>query len=211
MKYITQSGVTYGNVGQLKWLSVSHDIFVQQENYQVWVNTSGRETHLRYLPTCSEQLCLQSRPPTARIPEKLHTCQYECQAKQPCTIHWLLGKLHTCHLLKDTEGWSTPLAARCNWGRLQTTAETAEFHTPQCCSMPHWSPLALATRGSALLGWGLHLPCFPTWLRRSFLAGRWQLPCPLCCLLDLETETLGLRFLIPHWLLCLCVTFLLDC
>ena len=27
--------------------------------------------------------------------------------------------------------------------------------------MPHWCPLASATGGSALLDWGLHLPCCP--------------------------------------------------
>ena len=45
--------------------------------------------------------------------------------------------------------------------RLQTTAETAEPHTPECCSTPHPSPLASATGGSDPLDRGLHLPCCP--------------------------------------------------
>ena len=65
------------------------------------------------------------------------------------------------------------------------------------------------------------LPCWtedficpaPTWFRRSFLARRWQLHCPSCCPPDLQIETLGLRFTISHWLLCICVVSLrlLEC
>ena len=125
---------------------------------------SGKETHSRYLPTCQISRVCRVGPP--RLLGKLHTCQQGCQAQQPCTTHRPPVKSHTwqqgCQDIyrKDTEGWSTPLS-RYNWGRLQTTAETAELHTPEYYSRPRRSLLASAAWSSALLDWGLHLPCCP--------------------------------------------------
>ena len=110
----------------------------------------------------SEQTCLVRRH-TQDICTRDQTSRV-CRAGPP--IDGLWGRFHTCHqgcqhiYQKDPEGWSTPLS-RYNWGRLQTTTETAELHTPECCSVPHWSPLASATRGSALLNWGVCLPSCP--------------------------------------------------
>ena len=109
------------------------------------LDTSGKETHPRYLHVCSKQLCL-------------------CRVGSP--VDGLLGKFHTCRqwcqviYRKDPERWSAPFSGY-NCDRFQTTAETPELHNPECCSMPHGSPLASAAGGSALLDWGLHLTCCP--------------------------------------------------
>ena len=105
---------------------------------------SRRHTRLRYLHMWSEQPCLQSGTTHRQASGQIS--------------HLPSGVPR--HLLRNPEGWSTPLS-KYNWGRHQTTAETAELHTPECCSVPRWSPLALATGSSALLDWGLHLPCCP--------------------------------------------------
>ena len=88
---------------------------------------------------------------------------------------------------------------RCNWGGLQATTKTAGLHTPMCCFTLCWSPACCAASGSVLLDPGLHwLHCQPS-CRRFCLMWCQQLPCPLCCLPDLETETLGLQFVIPYF------------
>ena len=121
------------------------------------LDTSGKETHLRYLHMWPERPCLWSRTTHREAPRE---------------IPYLPSGVPR-HLSRDPEGWSPPLLGY-NWGRLQTTAETAELHTPECCSSPHWSPLASAAGGSAMLDWGLYLPCCPSGSKKFFLARRWH-------------------------------------
>ena len=170
----------------------------------------SEQTHLarRHICPCgqSSRVC-RARPPIGRLLGKFYTCQQGCQ-EQPWTTHRLLSKFPTwqqgCQDIygKDPKGWHSPLW-RYNWGRLQTTAETAELHTRV---LPHATLISHGISHQRLCPAGLRTTpaLLPTWLWRSFLARGWQLPCPLCCLPDLQTEILGLRFIIPYWLLCVC-------
>ena len=114
------------------------------------------------------------------------------------------------HLSRDPEGWSTPL--------LMVNPRQAPDHfwdgrAPHTRVLPHATLISLGISHQGLCPSGLRTSSalLPTWLQRSFLARHWRLPCPPCFLLDLQTETLGLGFIIPHWLLCVCVTVILDC
>ena len=115
--------------------------------------------------TCGQNspVC-RAGPPTDRLLRKFHTCQQGCQVQQPSTAHRFLGKFPTWHhgcqdIYQETQKGGVHHCQGIM--RRQTTAETAELPTPECCSMPHWSPLASAAGDSALLDWGHRLPCRP--------------------------------------------------
>ena len=140
---------------------------------------SGKVTHLRHLHTWPEQPCLQSGMAHRQAPGG--------------SPHLPSG---------EPEGWSTPLS-RCNWGRLQTTAETAELHTPECCPMPRWSPLASAMGGPAC--WTEDFVSPAAHLAPEILPCKTLMtPLPPCCLPDLQIETLGLRSFPPLISVCVC-------
>ena len=149
------------------------------------------ETHLRYLLMWSEQTRLQCGTTYRSAPGEIP--------------HLPSGGLR--HLSRDPKVWSAPLS-RCNWDRVQTTAETAGLHTPESCSMQHRSPLA--SPPEALPCWIEDFVCPAAHLALEILLCK-ILTTPLpTCLPDLQPESLGLGWLFPTDC-SVCVIFLLDC
>ena len=123
-----------------RWLPVSHDTLVQEGNYR-------RQ---------SRHIWQGDTPKTAAHVIKRAT---SAERDQPHVGSW--GNSPRGIRGDKTLTKRPRRLSKYNWGRLLTTAETAELHTPECCSMPHSSPLASAAGGSALLDGGLRLPCCP--------------------------------------------------
>ena len=130
-------------------------------------------------------------------------------------IDRLLDKCPTCH-----QGLQDPYRKTQKGGAHHFQGITEAGSRLSRYSWDSWAPHSRVLLHTTLISLGIahqrRCPAglrtssalLPTWLQRSFLARCWQLPCPTC-LLDLQTETLGLGFVIPHWLLCiLCVCYI---
>ena len=86
---------------QPRWLPVSHDTLAQEGNYLA--DTPGKETHLEYLHTWPEQLCLKSRTTHRQDPGESPTrhqgFQDTYQGTQKGRVHYShvynLGRFHT--------------------------------------------------------------------------------------------------------------------
>ena len=144
-----------------------------------------------YLPMCQSSRVCRAGPPTDGLPSKVPTCQQGSQ-----DIYQETQKGGVPRFPGVTEAGSRPL--------MRQPSSTHQRAAPCHAGLPwHQPPGALPAgrrTSPALLS---------AWLRRSFLIGRWRLPCPPpCCLPDLQTETLGLGFTIPHGLLCVRVCVL---
>ena len=119
-----------------RWLPVSHDTLVQEGNYR-------RQ---------SRHIWQGDTPKTAAHVIKRAT---SAERDQPHVGSW--GNSPRGIRGDKTLTKRPRRLSKYNWGRLLTTAETAQLHTPECCSTPCSSPLASVAGGSALLDW-LHCP-----------------------------------------------------
>ena len=147
-------------------------------------DTSGKETHLRYLHLWSERHVCRAGPLTDRLLGIFHICYQGCQDTNQETQK---GGVH--HFQGITEAGSRPLLRQPS----STHQRAALHHT----DLPwHWPRDALPS----VLHWTEDI--------RVPLTRRWWLSWPPCCLLDLQTKILGLSFVIPHWLLRVCYIFL---
>ena len=150
-------------------------------------DTLGKETHLSYLPRDQNSHGCRVGPPIdstlGRVPACHQGCQDTYQETQRAGVH-------------NPQGY--------NWGRLQATAETAQLHVAECCSLPHWSSLAISHQRLCSTG----LRAYPLQPMRPT---RLALPCntptyPFPTVLSLRPtgSDSGTWVHIPYCLLCAC-------
>ena len=113
-----------------------------------------------YLPMCQSSRVCRAGPPTDGLPSKVPTCQQGSQ-----DIYQETQKGGVPRFPGVTEAGSRPLRRQ-----LSSTCQRA---APHHAGLPWHRPLGALPAGRrtspALLS---------AWLRRSFLIGRWRLPCP---------------------------------
>ena len=134
----------------------------------------GRVECSRYLHTCvlTRHACRGGVPqdkPTRKLPPRHQGGQDTYQEAQRGGVHHRQGY---------------------NWGRLQTTAETAKLHTLGCCpALLHCAELLTTLLLEAPPCWTENFICPAAHqLQRFCLVRCWWLPCPPCCLPDPWTE-----------------------
>ena len=160
IKYIKQSWVTYVNQDGCQ---STMTLWFRRETIYIMLDTSGKETHLRYLYMWSKQSCLQTRT-IDRLLGKFPTCH---QGFQDTYEETQKGRIH--HFQGITE------ADHCwhSWGPHTKML----FHSMLIfLGVSHQRPCSDGLRTSSAL--------LPTWLWRFFLAKWRRLPCSPCCLPD---------------------------
>ena len=190
---------------QLKWLSVNHYTLVQEENHlsqskHIWqgdtaahrvrADMSEKDTHLKHLHLWSDQPCLQSG-----------TAHRQAPGQMP---HLASGvPRHLSERLRRVQDATFKVYVS------QDPDHCWDSHTPHTKVLLHTTLISFGISRRRLCPAGLRSSpaLLPTWLWRSFLARPWPLPCPPCCLPDLQTENLGLRFIIRTDC-CVCVLYI---
>ena len=116
---------------QIRWLPVSYDTLVQEGDYlrHAWQGGVFRiSAHVTWADKSVEVEYPRISP--LGIPQQL---------------------IKGLNIYQDTQKGGLHGHQGYNWGRLQTTADTANPHTPRGCSTLCWSSDCPAARGSALL------------------------------------------------------------